>query len=128
MGAVLDEVLAPILRDLTATGGPVARVDWHQWAEPSRDSAPLYGVDGAGVGVAVTLEAQRQAQLVELADQVPEWAVEALWHQQRPATWPNCPRHPNSHPLTVRQVDERAAWVCGPDDVVIASVGALGRA
>lgn len=127
MGAVLDQVLGHLLRDLAATGGPVPRIDWASWAEPERDSATLYGVDGAGIGVAVTVQADPPAQLVELAEQVQEWAVEALWHQQRPATWPHCPRHPNTHPLTAELVSQRAVWMCGAERVVIAPVGSLSR-
>src|SRR5262245_43989557 len=39
-------------------------------------------------------------RIASVAGQVQEWAIEALWRAGRPATWPECPGHPNAHPLT----------------------------
>jgi hypothetical protein len=41
-----------------------------------------------------------------------EWAVEALWHAGRSATWPGCPQHPDSHPLMAAVRERRAVWIC----------------
>jgi hypothetical protein len=58
------------------------------------------------------------------ADQVQEWAVEALWLAGRPATWPECPEHPDAHPITA-MYDHRAVWVCPRTRHLISGIGQL---
>ena len=59
-----------------------------------------------------------------LADWVQEWAVEALWSLGRSATWPQCPHHPDSHPLAPVERAGRAVWVCPKLDVEVWEIGA----
>jgi hypothetical protein len=65
------------------------------------------------------------AQVLALADQVQEWAVEALWMLERPASWPACPYHPDRHPLAAREYDDHAVRVCPALAARIADLGAL---
>ena len=57
-----------------------------------------------------------------------ERAVEALWQAGRPATWPECPEHPDAHPLTATLRDRRAAWTCPRTGHLISGIGHLPAA
>lgn len=60
-------------------------------------------------------------RLTHIADQVQDWAVEELWSRGEPGVWPECPTHPDSHPL--RPVD--GAWPCPKTEERIALIGSL---
>jgi hypothetical protein len=72
----------------------------------------LYAPDGSGQGVYWGPDDRPGVRLAEVADQVQEWAVEALWGAGKPAVWPHCPVHPGSHPLAATVVEGVAVWVC----------------
>jgi hypothetical protein len=80
--------------------------------------------DGRGSGISVPRDEPLADRVVYLADQFQESEVEALWYAGRPAVWPHCPKHPDTHPLNPRLRDGLAVWVCGESDV-IAPIGAL---
>jgi len=124
--AELSNALAPLLNDLRSTGTALPRVEESPWPEfPEMAGAMLYEPDGSGLGVSIRRGAEPAEQLVSLADQLQEWTVEALWSEGRPAVWPDCPRHPDSHPLAARLVDEVAVWRCPRDEVLVAVIGRL---
>jgi len=54
-----------------------------------------------------------------------EWAVEALWHAGRAATWPGCPQRPDSHPLMAAARGGRAVWICPRAGDLVSDVGRL---
>ena len=58
--------------------------------------------DGSGAGAGFRLGRPVADQIGELADHSWEWAVEALSVVGLPAVWPECPLHPDSHPLVLR--------------------------
>jgi hypothetical protein len=87
--------------------------------------AIFYAPDGSGQGVSVALGQDSAEQVARLADQVQEWAVEALWAAGLSAVWPRCPSHPDSHPLVARVERDEAAWFCPRTDELIAPVGRL---
>lgn len=125
------EALETVLRDLRAQGvvEPKIRVE--------QDYTMLYAPDGSGQGVSWPEHGPAADRLAWLADQVQEWAVEALWRQGAPAVWPHCPWHPNTHPLkatvepdtdTQAQTEtetESAVWVCPNTGATVARVGEL---
>jgi hypothetical protein len=78
-----------------------------------------------GQGIQVS-EGDWPHQLAHIADQIQEWAVEELWNQGRPATWPECPIHPGSHPLEPVVVASAALWRCPKTTEPFANVGELG--
>jgi hypothetical protein len=80
--------------------------------------------DGRGAGISVTRHQPLAERVVQLADQFQEHEVEALWYAGRSAVWPDCPRHPNTHPLNARVHNGVAVWSCGGSDV-IAPIGEL---
>jgi hypothetical protein len=124
--SALSEALAPVLRDLENSDAPVPDVRDRQWSDvPGQLTAMLYGPDGSGQGVSAMAGEPLPDRIASVADQVQEWAVEALWHAGRPATWPECPEHPGSHPLAAQLRDRRAAWACPETGILICLVGEL---
>ncbi|AWS45623.1 hypothetical protein [Streptosporangium sp. 'caverna'] len=85
----------------------------------------FYTPDGNGQGVSVVLGQDPTEQIAWLADQVQEWAVEALWTAGLSAVWPHCPSHPDSHPLVARVERNEAAWFCPNTGELVASIGQL---
>lgn len=128
----LSVALKPLLHDLAAAAGVQPELrdqSWHDVSEapdlPEMASCYLFAADGSGMGVRIEFGTGQVSQVVELADQVQEWAVEALWSMGAPASWPPCPHHPARHPLEAVKRDGRALWVCPVLAVEVAEVGAL---
>ena len=118
----LTRMIERVLRDLD--GAPAPTVGHRQWTDDP--SAMLVDpVDGTGFGVSMAPADPEAAQLAAVADQVQEWVVEALWRRGRSTSWPECPAHPNSHPLTPLVVAERAVWTCPATASVVAEIGDL---
>lgn len=128
--SVLDAALAPVLRDLRAAGAIVPEVR-HEALE---DRGPHYvcaiigpaGQSLGSQGVWVAVGSPAAERVAWLAEQVQEWEVEALAAAGRPATWPECPEHPDSHPLEpVVSADGRASWRCPRSGVTVGAIGEL---
>jgi hypothetical protein len=122
---LLSRSLAPVLRDLRESGGPVPEVRDVDWAgDPDQPSTMLYGADGSGAGVSVRRALPEPQRVADAADQVQQWAIEDRWGRA-PTNWPPCPRHPDSHPLTATVRDGKAVWTCPGDGTVTALLGGL---
>jgi hypothetical protein len=122
----LSEALAPVLRDLGNSGSLMPEVRDEQWAGlPGQVTAMLHSADGTGQGVSAMAAEPLPQRIASVADQVQEWAVEALWQAGRPATWPECPRHPDSHPLMAVVREGRAVWICPSTGDLVSDVGRL---
>jgi hypothetical protein len=120
--------LAAVLADLRATGAivPDIQEQAHEEFDPDVVSAWILSPHGTGgMGIRVYLSQPLAERLANLADQVQEWEVEELCAAGRPATWPECPLHPGSHPLSAQQRAGQAAWCCPKTGQVICPVGAL---
>jgi hypothetical protein len=76
-------------------------------------------------GISVLASDSEGQRIASLADQVQDWAVEALAAAGLPATWPECPLHPASHPLLATTSVGRAIWACPRQNQRIADVGSL---
>jgi hypothetical protein len=75
----------------------------------------------------VALAQSAAERVAGLAEQVQEWEVEALAGAGRPATWPECPAHPASHPLEPAvSADGAATWRCPRSGLAVGAIGALG--
>jgi hypothetical protein len=130
---VLRATLEPILRDLRSSGAIVPDVveEAHDDPGPDRVAAwiqPPSNPDSQGVGsqcIYVQVDLAAPERLAELADQIQEWEVEELCAAGRPATWPECPQHPDSHPLAPEARGVQAAWCCPRTGQVIDPIGAL---
>lgn len=128
MHNILIQAMAPVLRDLAVSGIASPRIEDKEWADDAgQASAMLWSPDGSGRGVSVDLAAPEFEQVACVADQVQEWAIEELWGS-RPTNWPQCPRHPHSHPMTATTHAATAVWACPMDGLVIVPVGTLGDA
>ncbi|MET7948066.1 hypothetical protein [Micromonospora sp. NPDC005324] len=87
----LAAALEPILSDLGKPGGVQPELRDEPWREdPQTASAFLYASDGSGQGISIDLGLPAVTQVVALADQVQDWAVEALWSLGRATNWPPC--------------------------------------
>jgi hypothetical protein len=63
--------------------------------------------------------------VVQVADTLQEEIVEELCRLGRPAVWPECPDHPDSHPLKPIDLDGTAMWVCPRTERLVAAIGTL---
>lgn len=125
----LRESVEPVLRDLARAGIDAPTFDGDDWIG-DRDyvSSMMWGADGSGRGLSVRRAAPLEDRIAQAADQVQEWAIEdQLWASAR-TNWPQCPRHPESHPLQATVAGTNAMWVCPTDQIVVAPVGGLGAA
>jgi hypothetical protein len=122
----LAAALTPVLRDLDETAGIRPDVRDESWVDdPRQTSAMLFGPDGTGMGIRVRLGDPPAAQVAEVADQVQEWAVEALWSLGRSTSWPPCPEHPDRHPLAAVARAGRAVWTCPVSGAEAGPVGGV---
>lgn len=131
----LAQVMDPVLTDVRAAGAIVPEVHYEAWEERPDQVCAFIVPPGlspqdrhtGGRGVWVARFGPAGERLAELAGQVQEWEVEALAEAGRPATWPECPEHPASHPLAPHaESAERAVWSCPRSHRVVAGIGELG--
>ncbi|MFD8866542.1 hypothetical protein ACFV1F_19610 [Streptomyces sp. NPDC059590] len=112
------ETLETVLRDLQAQCA----------VQPRIRADDMYGImlfapDGSGQGLTSPPGGTAAERLANLADQVQEWAVEALWSAGASAVWPQCPTHPDTHPLTATVRTDTAVWVCPKRGTTLARIG-----
>jgi hypothetical protein len=87
----LSEALAPVLHDLGTCGVPLPEIRDSQWSDfPEQVTAMLEDVDGTAQGVFAMAGESLPERMASVADQVQDWAVEALWRAGRSASWPEC--------------------------------------
>jgi len=128
--SVVDAAFAPVLRDLRAVDAIVPEVRYEAWQDRGPESVSAFiapaGRTVGSLGVWVELAASRSEQVAQLAEQVQEWEVEELCATGRSATWPECPEHPNTHPLEPVVTDEGAAiWRCPRSALAVCAIGEL---
>ncbi|AJT70029.2 hypothetical protein T261_8436 [Streptomyces lydicus] len=85
----------------------------------------LWAPDGSGQGLTSPVGGTAAELPAHLADQVQDWAVEALWSEGASAVWPQCPMHPDMHPLTATVRTGTAVWVCPKRGTRVARIGEL---
>lgn len=124
MDPLLEESVAPVLRDLARDGITPPRLDSVDWTgDADWASSMMWGADGSGTGMSVQRSASLAERVAAAADQLQEWAIEGqLWAVGR-TNWPPCPRHPDTHPLEATVVAGRATWVCRAEGLAVALVG-----
>ena len=124
----LAEALAPVLRDLADSDSVIPEVRDDQWSTfEGQATAMLFSPSGCGQGVSATADEPLVQRIAWAADQVQEWAVEELCSIGRPTNWPQCPQHPDSHPLSAVVREDRAVWCCPKTGYLATEVGELGR-
>jgi hypothetical protein len=118
--------LDPLLRDLQTARAIEPTVTEETWRDDEDTVTAWLGRGGPyRTGIRVLLGAGPGYQLTDLAEQVQEWEIEALAEARRPATWPECPAHPRTHPLRPVEHDDRAVWSCPSSGDVICPIGEL---
>jgi hypothetical protein len=125
--AILREAVAPLLRDMEATGQavPNIRAEAHADRGTGIVCAWIRDPGGAGHSISVLPPEPRGDQLCDLAEQLQDWARNVqVDPQQRP--WPDCPAHPGAHRLEPEATGETAVWWCPQTTRVVAEIGALG--
>lgn len=106
---LFEAALRPVLDDLEREHPGLLRVE----REPQESDlqAMLWEADGSGTGIYLGDGWASEAEAVaELADQVQEAAIEALWSATGKGAWPACAEHPNGPPLFPGLHDGRASW------------------
>lgn len=78
-----------------------------------------------GTGVYLTDAKEGTDIVAEAAGQVQEAAFDALWREGKSTSWPSCPRHPDTHPLSPDGGQDSAVWVCRTSKEVIGKIGSL---
>ncbi len=99
---VLQAAAAPVLRDMAASGVIVLDIQEQAHADRGAEAvcAWVRGLDGLrGMSISIRLAGLAAERVAELADQLQEFEIDELWLAGRSASWPECPEHPNSHPL-----------------------------
>jgi hypothetical protein len=122
-----EPALGPVLHDLQAQ--PVNELTLRESDNPEYVLALVASSGGAVIvprqEPAVRARESTVDAIVRVADLVQDAAVEAMSAASVPPVWPNCPRHPGTHPLQAAVEHEHAVWRCPVDRITIAEVGAL---
>jgi hypothetical protein len=127
--ARLRDTMAPVLRDIEASGASplIIQEEAYEAVDDEFASVTAWHSDGTGMGVFIPSERPDAESVARLSEELQEWEIEELAAAGRSATWPECPDHPNSHPLEPI-VDDRdvAVWRCPRAGHVICEIGTLG--
>jgi hypothetical protein len=122
----LLKAIAPLLRDISATGALLPDIQDSSWDDDPDVISATIGKSGISYqGIRIQLSLPDAERLADLAGQVQEWEVEALWHAGRNSSWPECPIHRNRHPLSADMRDCRPSWYCPVTGAAISEIGAL---
>lgn len=125
--AVLREVMAPVVRDVVTSGAVLPVIPDEAYPEDDETFCVwLLGYDGTGMGVWIYVARLGAEEVARVAEQVQEWEIEELAAVGRSATWPECPDHPDSHPLSAVVDGGNAVWRCPRSGQVISAIGAFG--
>lgn len=125
--AQLHAALGPVLHDIRVTGAilPDIREETHGEIEGTISASVYSPLGSGGMGIFVRVELPLAERVADLADQVQEWEVEELPGHGKSSSWPECPDHPNSHPLSPVTRDGQAIWTCPRTGRRIAAIGEL---
>ncbi len=111
---------APVLADLERTHPGEARFERDTGCFPMPAEGWLRDVrTGAATGI-LLVDGTPLEQVLDATGKLQDAVVDVLW-----GAWPECPDHPNGHPLTVDERHGAAAWVCDRTGRVVARVGEL---
>ncbi|WKX69773.1 hypothetical protein [Streptomyces sp. XD-27] len=125
MNEELTTALKPVLRDLSATCAVQPKVTEEVYH--GEEHIVLYERDGSGTGIGLWLGRNHAERIAHIADQIQDWAVEALCAALKPAVWPECPTHPDSHPLQPEVKGGIAVWSCPHTRQTVSLIGELPR-
>lgn len=119
-----DNPLATVLRDVAATYPLPVTVEPAEVGDDA-EWVRLSAGDPSTAEIRAHTDLSPAERLADVAGQVADWLVESLPGAGRPAVWPECPLHPDSHPVDPRAAGDRAEWVCPATGRAVAAVGSL---
>ena len=129
---VVGRATAAVLHDLEASGAIVPEILYQSSGDNSGDGRAGVTTDigrdgGHGGNVWIpTEECSSAEQVWWAATALQEWEIHELWEEGRPATWPECPQHPSTHPLEPdTDGTDTAVWRCPSTQQAICAIGAL---
>ncbi|MDX6263026.1 MAG: hypothetical protein QOH84_4714 [Kribbellaceae bacterium] len=93
--------------------------------DPEYESLWMLSGRRSRTGLLASLDVPAPERLVHVADQIQDFVHEELGRLELPATWPECPEHPASHPLTPELTSSGPSWVCPKSTHTIAPIGEL---
>lgn len=128
MNTPLRNALDAIQRDLRNTGGIELRILEEPAADdPGYESVWLLAGRRWRTGVLAPVDMGEPERLVHVAEQVQEFVFEELARLELPVTWPECPEHPASHPLTPALASSGPCWQCPKSGDTVSQIGELQR-
>ncbi|MEV8373978.1 hypothetical protein AB0P21_14635 [Kribbella sp. NPDC056861] len=124
----LENALEAVRRDLRSTGGIKLRISEEPaTSDPGYESVLLLSGRRSTTGVLAPTAMSADERLVQVADQVQDFVLEELGRLGLPATWPECPEHPASHPLSAVLTSSGPRWQCPKSSKNISVIGELPR-
>jgi hypothetical protein len=125
--SVLRAAVAPLLRDMEATGRALPDIREEAHEERGEDAVCAWIQESGGIygqGISVLRNSAPADRLFFLAEQLQSWAGDVQVDPGR-RPWPDCPDHTGSHTLAPDTRDEVAVWYCPETGHVIARMGML---
>ena len=121
----LRSALDLVLSDLLSTTGTAPEFRDDHWSSyEGQKTALIVASDGSSSGVFILGE-DMPTQVATAAETVQEWAFDELWSTGKSTAWPECPDHPDSHPLSPKVIASKAVWCCPRTAAVMAEIGHL---
>jgi hypothetical protein len=115
-----------VVRDLRSTDGITLRLlEEPVDSDPAYESLWMLSGRRSRTGLLAPRDIAAPELLVHIADQVQEFVLEELGRLGLPATWPECPEHPGSHPLTPTLASAGPHWVCPKSGDLVSAIGEL---
>ncbi|MEV6410958.1 hypothetical protein [Kribbella sp. NPDC051718] len=122
----LANALEAVVRDLRNTGGIELRIsDEPATSDPGYESVLLLSGRRSWTGLLAPIALTDDERLAHVADQIQEFVFEELARLGLPVTWPECPEHPASHPLTPVLTSGLPSWQCPRSGDTVAPIGQL---
>ncbi|MFF0264728.1 hypothetical protein [Kribbella sp. NPDC004536] len=122
----LHTALSLLVRDLRSTGGITLQLlDEPVLEDPAYESLWMVSGDDSRTGLLVLRDLPAAERVVEVAEQVQDFVHEELCRLGLPVTWPECPEHPASHPLTPALPGGAPTWQCPKSNHDISAIGEL---
>ena len=125
MDGELQRALAPVLVDLVNATALEPECQDVDWPVPGTVATMLSVPGAGGAGISLMRGTDATAGVVSVADQVQVWVVEALWSAGRSPVWPECPEHPDAHPLRAVPRSGVPVWICPVSQHQIGPIGSL---
>jgi hypothetical protein len=120
LGDAARDVLAPLIADLRTTNELDLGLD-----PDDEFICMVTEPDGSGSALGFGAHTHSAEWLAATADQLQDIVIDARRSVGLPVTWPECPSHPATHPLSPVVDAGGAVWVCRQGGNVRIPIGTL---